>query len=133
MDKEKSAITDESIRSFIEKNYSKKNNKENETLEEVLELRRKRALELRRIAVEVAHGEELVESLIEDRKARRRYGRGIFIFVICYMVAVFLCLLDHSKYNLSEKVLIALLTTTTFNIIGLLTGVVRYLFPHHKN
>ena len=67
------------------------------------------------------------DSMEDDRKARKIFSVGIFIFVILYMTGVFILLVFER--DLSEKVLIALLSTATANVIGLLMGVVRYIFP----
>lgn len=66
-------------------------------------------------------------SMEDDRKARKIFGIGIFVFVILYMTGVFILLVCGKE--LSEKVLITLLSTATANVIGLLMGVVRYIFP----
>jgi hypothetical protein len=55
-----------------------------------------------------------------------------FFFVLGWLIFVgVVVLLAGAGYfqQLSEKVLIALLATTTITVIGLLAAVVRYLFP----
>ena len=56
----------------------------------------------------------------------------VFLFVLGWLffvgTVVLLAGLGHLK-ELSEKVLIALLATTTVTVVGLLAAVVRYLFP----
>ncbi len=68
--------------------------------------------------------------LFNDRTSRKWYGRLIFSFVSVYILAV-LCVII-SDFHLSEKIKIALLGSANINIIGLLMGVVRYLFPNQK-
>ena len=77
---------------------------------------------------------------ISDRqniKARKRYANKLFRLIKCwlYFVAtlIFIVAVDVSglpiAFSLPEPVLIAVLTTTTVNVIGLFVFVVRYLFP----
>lgn len=62
----------------------------------------------------------------DDRSIRKIYVFGIFIFVSLYMLLV-LAIICFIKIN--DNVLIALLGSSSINIIGLLAAVVRYLFP----
>lgn len=55
----------------------------------------------------------------------------IFVLVVVWLfvvVGIVLCQ-GLNRIDLDPKVLIALLVTTTLNVIGLLAAVVRYLFP----
>lgn len=68
----------------------------------------------------------------QDREQRKRYADYIFVFLCIYMVLVFtvliLCGCCGVGFCLSDSVIIALITTTTANIIGIFIFVVRYLF-----
>ncbi len=68
--------------------------------------------------------------LLDERKSRKWYGRTIFGFVAIYIGAVLFVVACNP--HLSEKVEIALLGSANINIIGLLMGVVHYLFPKPK-
>lgn len=73
---------------------------------------------------------EEITVLKDDRSARKYYGVAIFSFVGLYILAVMVTLWSTTK--ISDQVLITLLGSTSINIIGLLMGVVRYLFPPAK-
>lgn len=75
---------------------------------------------------------EELENRKQDRAQRKRYANYIFGFLCIYMLLVF-CILIMSgfcdiKFELSDSVIIALITTTTANIIGIFVFVVKYLF-----
>lgn len=55
----------------------------------------------------------------------------VFAFVMGWMVGVagILVAQGAGRLDLPEKVLIALLVTTTLNVVGLLAAAVRYFFP----
>ena len=73
-----------------------------------------------------------------SRKSEMRvaYANKIFSLVCIYLCVVGVMLwqggMELSGFQLSDNVLIALLTTTTANVIGLFTFVVKYLFPNDK-
>ena len=70
----------------------------------------------------------------QDREQRGKYSFRIFLFVCTYMVLalVILILCGCSILHLSDGAIIALLTTTTANVIGLFAVVAKYLF-HPRN
>lgn len=71
----------------------------------------------------------------QDREQRKYFSTWIFGVVCAYLliVLVLLYLTGFSLTRLSDTVLVALLTTTTANVIGLLVIVARYLFPRNGN
>lgn len=78
-------------------------------------------------------------SLEDDRKARKLYAACTFIYVGGYVlfVLVIFCfyqfyLINHSNRLISNSPIIALLTSTTANVIAALIVVMRYLFPNHR-
>lgn len=81
---------------------------------------------------------EELESRRQDREQRKEYADKIFCFLCFFIVFVgifvFIAGLELSKdatechFRLSENVLIALLTTTSANVIGIFVFVVKYLF-----
>jgi hypothetical protein len=79
-------------------------------------------------SAEVKFREEQIKQLQDDREARKKYAKIIYATVIFYLSGVFLLIIFHQFLSLSDKLLIALLTSTTISIIGLLATVVKYLF-----
>lgn len=59
----------------------------------------------------------------------------VFAFVVGWMVVVTgIVIAQGFKWlDLSEKVLIGLLVTTTFNVLGLLATAIRYFFPADRS
>ena len=62
----------------------------------------------------------------DEHKLRKRFLNSVFWFVVGF-VAVTLLIVVCS--DLSDKVLITLLTTTTANVIGILLIAFKWLFP----
>lgn len=69
-------------------------------------------------------------NLKNDVEAKKWYGIAIFGFVVLYIFSVMMTIWLNAHIN--DEVLDVLLATTSVNIIGLLAGVVRYLFPAIK-
>lgn len=67
----------------------------------------------------------------QDREQRKKFAAWIFGVVCVYILSVLtlLYIIGFSFAYLTDTVLVALLTTTTANVIGLLVIVARYLFP----
>lgn len=102
-------------------------------LEENKLLEEQPAFLLEKVRQEKAKTKRLEEenaSLRNDREARKYYGVAIFSFVVLYIIAVFSLICFDRR--LSDHVTMTLLSTTSVNVIGLLMGVVRYLFPDHR-
>lgn len=82
---------------------------------------------------------EELEGKRQDRLQRKAYADNIFTFLCIYMIIVFVILFKHgclfNSFELSDSVIVALITTTTANIIGIFVFVVRYLFntPNGKD
>lgn len=82
---------------------------------------------------------EELEGKRQDRLQRKAYADNIFTFLCIYMIIVFVILFKHgclfNGFELSDSVIVALITTTTANIIGIFVFVVRYLFntPNGKD
>lgn len=77
---------------------------------------------------EIKFREEQIKQMQDDREARKKYAKIIYMTVVIYLACVFLLIIFHHYLRLSDNLLIALLTSTTISIIGLLATVVRYLF-----
>lgn len=75
---------------------------------------------------------EELEGKRQDRLQRKIYADNIFTFLCFYMIIMFIILFKHgclfNGFELTDSVVIALITTTTANIIGIFILVVRYLF-----
>jgi hypothetical protein len=70
---------------------------------------------------------------IQDREERRRFAPRIYWATIAWLVAVLATIVLEGfgvgGFQLPDAVLIALITSTTLNVISVLVTVVRYLFP----
>jgi hypothetical protein len=73
---------------------------------------------------------EQLKGNIQDRKARKKFAKKIFKllcwFLAAVMLLVYLC--AWGFFRLSDTVMVALLTTTTIDVIGIFIFVARYLF-----
>lgn len=76
---------------------------------------------------------EELEGRKQDRKQRGKFSMRIFVFVCVYMMMAIAILACNGAgwLTIDDTVLIAMLTTTTANVIGLFVVVANYLF-HHK-
>lgn len=98
---------------------------------------------------EIDYERETKALQLEDRRhyvdARKNYSRWIFGLVVVWLVALLVIVVASGYANtkmpvgdcvgpkISDGVLIALITGTSANIIGLLTIVIMYLFPKRDN
>lgn len=90
------------------------------------------------VSTEQAHLRQLLQNIDE----RKKYANRIFWLVcgwLSFVGAIVLGagiqghLLGCTVFHLPESVLIALITTTTINVIGIFLFVMRYLFSDDKN
>ena len=84
--------------------------------------------------------ESLKQNLVESQethKLRLNYSGKIFFLVcawlVCVAVAVFLAGFSYKDFSLSDKVLIAFITSTTINVVGLFVVVAKWMFPTIQN
>lgn len=79
---------------------------------------------------------EELKGRIQDREQRKEFAIQIYHFLCFYLSSVlFLVVLSATpliKFELTEGIIITLLTTTTANIIGIFILVVKYLFATRK-
>lgn len=70
-------------------------------------------------------------SLIQDTEERKKYAARIYWLLCAWLAGLFALLFCRGflKAELSDKVLIAIITGTTANILGIFAIVVAYLFP----
>jgi len=75
--------------------------------------------------------EELISNR-QDREERKKFAKKIFqmlgLFLMVILIIVVCCAINCLSFYLSDTVIIALLTTTTVNVIGIFLVVVKYLF-----
>ncbi|WP_195487825.1 hypothetical protein [Bacteroides fragilis] len=134
----------EKLRSILDKinlESSKNEPKQEERTEikdDEIELIRKRE-EVKTMTVANKIRNEELENRRQDRAQRKVHADNLFTFLCFYMILVFFILYKsgslYNSFELSDSVIIALITTTTANIIGIFAFVVRYLFktPDDKN
>ena len=134
----------EKLRSILDKinlESSKNEPKQEERTEikdDEIELIRKRE-EVKTMTVANKIRNEELENRRQDRAQRKVYADNLFTFLCFYMILVFFIFYKsgslYNSFELSDSVIIALITTTTANIIGIFAFVVRYLFktPDDKN
>ena len=69
--------------------------------------------------------------LRQDIKERKKYARWIYWLLCAWLAALFglLLLRGFLHIDLTDKVLVALITGTTANVLGIFAIVVAYLFP----
>lgn len=76
-----------------------------------------------------------IEDKLADISLKNIYGYcilGILGFWVIMVAFICITYIFQNKPNMSDGVLITLLTTTTANILVLPTVVVKYLFPNKK-
>jgi hypothetical protein len=80
------------------------------------------------------HKKAALLNIKQDIELRRDYARDVFKLIVFWLAFVgLIVLLQGFKllgYILADSVMIALITTTTASVIGILLIVVRYLFPN---
>ena len=93
-------------------------------------------IELNKQLEEYNRFKEETESIKQDREERKVYAGKTFNLLCVYMVCVGILLLmsgfaesEKAKFHLSDPVLIAILGTTTTNVLGIFYFVANYLFP----
>ncbi len=71
-----------------------------------------------------------VEEVMLDQ--RKRYAARLFVLSVFWLLAIgtFLFLAGAGMLRVADSVLIALITTTTANVLGLFYIVARWLFPN---
>ena len=74
-----------------------------------------------------------VEGLELDLKQRKQYAVALFIMLVFWLVSMLIVVFFQgfktSGFALTDTVLVALLSTSTVNVIGIYMVVARYIFP----
>jgi|SRR5271157_1586813 len=77
-----------------------------------------------------------LEGFIDDLKARKRWGERVFWMLVGWLVSVLAAFVFQGfgwfHFRVSDSVLIALISTTTANVLSLGYIVANYLFPKSK-
>lgn len=93
---------------------------------------------------ENSFAEEVLEGQKQDRLERKKYARRTFSFLKYFTSSIILILffsgargkfwcLDFSLFNLSDAVLITMITTSLATIVGIFAFVMKYLFYKDNN
>jgi hypothetical protein len=80
-----------------------------------------------------ARGQVHLKGLIDDQEARKKWGERVFWLLVGWLLADFLCVCFQgfrwNEFHVSDAIVIALISTTTVNVLGLGYIVANYLFP----
>lgn len=79
--------------------------------------------------------EAALNNFVQNLQARRKYSHRIFLITSGWLLCVIIILLlvGLKCLYLSNSVLIALLATTTVNVLGFFVIVIQYLFNKQKS
>src|SRR5882672_1868177 len=75
--------------------------------------------------------------LRQNIEERKKYAHRIFVMICVWLVSVFLILILEGfgsalGFNLPERVVLAVVGSTTLNVVGIFYIVTKYLFPNTK-
>ena len=95
------------------------------------------SLEQAQLRVEVEKLRAELDSFRQDVRERKTFAPKLYALTCCWLCSVVVIILmqafsegnSRHFFRLSDSVLIALLGTTTVNVIGLFYAVAKYLFP----
>ncbi len=83
------------------------------------------------------------DSLSKENESRAKCSFGIFLAVSIYiLISLILVIFNHSfievkgyviGFSISDKVLMALIGSTSINVIGLVTIVLKFMFTNHHH
>ena len=91
------------------------------------------------ISIRKELAEEELANLRQDREERRKYAKSTFYF-LCVFTGIVLGIVilsgfiyfNLSGFNLSDSVLITLITTSFSSVVGIFVLVMKYLFSNKK-
>lgn len=102
--------------------------------EDIENLRKKEEIDALTVANNLRREE--LEGRKQDREQRKEFAVKIYHFLCFYLSSVLLLILLSGtsiiRFELTEGIIITLLSTTTANIIGIFILVVKYLFATRK-
>ena len=89
-------------------------------------------LEIQNMAIRNKREQAEVDGIVQDNNQRRRYAGYILFLVVAWLLVVLLVVVACGRQclHLSDAVLIALISTTTVNVVALFAIVAHYLFPN---
>src|SRR5205085_2446664 len=98
------------------------------------ELEEERLHELERQALELQLLKAQIRKFEDDNQSRKEFSRSIFTLTVIWIFLVLMIIIQCAggKWHLDDSVLIALITTTTANVIGIFIIVANYLFNKEK-
>jgi len=75
-----------------------------------------------------------ITSITQDTSERKKYARKFFVLACAWVFVITAILVLQGfgtvvRFNLSEKIVLAAIGSTTLNIVGILFVVAKYLFP----
>ncbi len=75
-----------------------------------------------------------LKGIQQDIDERKKYAKYVFLYLFLWSTAlfVFIYLNGFDIINVSDKIIITLLTSTTIKVLGLAYLVINYLFPKNK-
>lgn len=79
-----------------------------------------------------------VTNLIQTLKQRKKYANRVYVLIFAWLVSIFALVLIAGtssffgicKFSLSDNVLLAMIGSTTLNVIGIFIIVMKHLFPN---
>lgn len=123
------------FRNKLQTAYSTKVDTDEVVNEEKKELEGERLQELEKKALELQLLKAQIQKFEDDNQSRREFSRSIFTVTVIWMFLVLMIVIQcaNGKWELPDSVLIALITTTTANVIGIFLIVANYLFNREKS
>ena len=81
------------------------------------------------------HSQAITNKLLTEITLRTKYTRNIFYFTCSWVLIVMIFVyLDGVGYiNISDTIVVTLITSTTLNVFGFFTLVLKYLFNPSKS
>jgi hypothetical protein len=88
--------------------------------------------------LETQQARALLRSLEQDISERKKYARHFFVLACCWLAAITVVILlqgfgsfwfGQMPFKLTDPVLLAVIGSTTVNVLGILYVVANYLFP----
>lgn len=89
--------------------------------------------ELERLQLENTRLADENEELKDVHELRKQYVPNLFMLTVFWLAAVIVIVwrvAEGRNFHLSDNVLVALITSTTINVIGIFIIAARWLFPH---
>jgi len=91
--------------------------------------------EVQKLQHEVDSLKQRLQESIDTHKLRLNYANKVFLLVLfwllCVITSVFLAGIKPLGFVLSDNVLIAFITSTTLNVVGLFAIVAKWMFPQN--